>query len=107
MKITTWADIEAENLLIKAGVVPMTTKQHSPTQSGNYIIALAEKIKAQRLTLAIQKNSVKIIKTDETCHICNWTNVGLLNLGEPDKPKWTCQGCCKRILDVIEPQEEE
>jgi len=42
----TWADLQAENLLIKAGIVPMTTKQHLPTQSGDYIIAMAEKIKA-------------------------------------------------------------
>jgi transposase-like protein len=39
------------------------------------------------------------VKTDETCHICKWTNVSLINLGEPNKPRWTCQGCCKRMLE--------
>lgn len=38
----------------------------------------------------------------ETCHICGWTNVGLLNLGEPGLPKWICHPCCKRISDENE-----
>ena len=63
MTITfTMGDLQAENLLIKAGIVPTTTKQHLPTQSGDFIIALAEKIKAQRMTLAMQKNSEEEIK---------------------------------------------
>jgi len=37
--------------------------------------------------------------TDNICHICNWTNTSLINLGEPNEPRWTCQGCCKRLLD--------
>jgi len=53
----TMRDLQAENLLIKARIAPMTTKQHCPIHSGDFIIALAEKIKAQRLTLAMQKNS--------------------------------------------------
>lgn len=36
-----------------------------------------------------------------TCCLCNWTNVRLLNLGEPSKPRWTCHGCCKRMLDAL------
>lgn len=37
-----------------------------------------------------------------TCCLCNWTNVNLLNLGEPGAPRWTCHGCCKRMLDTLE-----
>lgn len=37
-----------------------------------------------------------------TCCLCNWTNVNLLNLGEPGTPRWTCHGCCKRMLDALE-----
>jgi len=58
----TMRDLQAENLLIKARIAPMTTKQHCPIHSGDYIIALAEKIKAQRMTLAMQKNSEGEIK---------------------------------------------
>ena len=36
------------------------------------------------------------------CCICKWTNVSLLNLGEPGSPRWTCHGCCKRMLDALE-----
>ncbi len=35
-----------------------------------------------------------------TCSECNWTNVFLLNLGEPGKPRWVCQGCCKRAVET-------
>ena len=63
MTITfTMGDLQAENLLIKARIAPMTTKQHCPIHSGDFIIALAEKIKAQRMTLAMQKNSEGEIK---------------------------------------------
>jgi hypothetical protein len=37
-----------------------------------------------------------------TCGICKWTNVSLLNLGEPGNPRWTCHGCCKRMLEALE-----
>jgi hypothetical protein len=37
-----------------------------------------------------------------TCCLCKWTNVSLLNLGEPGSPRWTCHGCCKRMLDALE-----
>lgn len=37
-----------------------------------------------------------------TCCLCNWTNTNLLNLGEPGKPRWTCHGCCRRMLDALE-----
>ena len=33
------------------------------------------------------------------CSVCNWTNVGCINLGEFGKPRWVCQGCCKRALE--------
>ena len=32
----------------------------------------------------------------------NWTNINLLNLGEPGTPRWTCHGCCKRMLEALE-----
>lgn len=35
------------------------------------------------------------------CSICNWTNVSLINLGEPNKPRMVCQGCCKRALETM------
>jgi len=28
--------------------------------------------------------------------------VDLINLGEPEKPRWICHGCCKRIIDRLE-----
>ena len=34
------------------------------------------------------------------CCICNWVNVGTANLGDHEKSKWVCQGCCKRLLEV-------
>lgn len=37
-----------------------------------------------------------------TCCLCNWTNVSLLNLGEPGAPRWVCHGCCKRMLDALQ-----
>ena len=37
-----------------------------------------------------------------TCCICKWTNVSLLNLGEHGSPRWTCHGCCKRMLAALE-----
>ena len=36
-----------------------------------------------------------------TCSECHWTNTNLLNLGEPDKPRWVCHGCCKRGFDKL------
>ncbi|MCX6780345.1 MAG: hypothetical protein NT034_04185 [Candidatus Magasanikbacteria bacterium] len=39
------------------------------------------------------------IPLDVTCSECNWTNVGLWNLGESGKPRWVCQGCAKRSVD--------
>jgi hypothetical protein len=37
-----------------------------------------------------------------TCCLCKWTNVNLLNLGEPGEPRWMCHGCCKRMLEALE-----
>lgn len=34
----------------------------------------------------------------QTCSICQWTNVGLKNYGEPGKPRWVCQTCCYQIV---------
>ncbi len=39
----------------------------------------------------------------KTCSVCNWTNVSLLNLGEPGDPRWVCPGCCKRAFDQTQP----
>lgn len=38
-----------------------------------------------------------------TCAVCNWTNVSLLNLGEPGDLRWVCPGCCKRAFDQVKP----
>lgn len=35
----------------------------------------------------------------QSCCICDWSNSGLLNLGEPGKPRWVCHGCIKREFD--------
>ena len=37
-----------------------------------------------------------------SCSICNWTNVSLINLGEPNKPRMVCQGCCKRAVETMD-----
>jgi len=34
------------------------------------------------------------------CSECNWTNVSILNLGEFNKPRWVCHGCCKRAIET-------
>lgn len=39
----------------------------------------------------------------KTCSVCNWTNISLLNLGEPGDPRWVCPGCCKRAFDQTQP----
>ena len=36
------------------------------------------------------------------CSECRWTNVSLLNLGEPGKPRMVCHGCCKRMLEAVD-----
>ena len=37
-----------------------------------------------------------------SCSLCNWTNVSLINLGEPNKPRMVCQGCCKRAVEAMD-----
>jgi len=50
----TQADLEAHYLLRDAGEISLTTNNRvTPIQSGNKIIELAEKIKAQRLAKAM------------------------------------------------------
>jgi uncharacterized protein YvpB len=34
-----------------------------------------------------------------TCCICNWTNDGLINIGEFGKPQYVCLGCIKRQFE--------
>ena len=43
------------------------------------------------------------------CSVCNWTNSpgSVWNLGEPGKPRWVCQGCCKRALERATAAEAE
>lgn len=38
----------------------------------------------------------------DRCSVCDWTNVGLLNLGEPNAAKWICHACIKRESDSAE-----
>jgi hypothetical protein len=42
-----------------------------------------------------------VIKGREwVCESCNWTTIGLLNLGEPNETeRWMCHGCIKRLYD--------
>jgi hypothetical protein len=41
------------------------------------------------------------------CSVCNWTNVGLLNVSEPGKtPVWICHGCIKRMYDERKEMQE-
>lgn len=34
------------------------------------------------------------------CPVCNWTNTGLMNYGEPGKPRWMCHGCAARAIQA-------
>lgn len=44
---------------------------------------------------------------DKTCQQCNWTNVGCLNLGEPNGESfWMCHGCIKRMRDEFKATRE-
>lgn len=36
------------------------------------------------------------------CSECGWTNVGLVNLGEPEQPRMVCMGCCKRAIEALD-----
>jgi hypothetical protein len=36
------------------------------------------------------------------CSECGRTNVNLLNLGAPSKPRMVCHGCCKRTLEAVD-----
>ena len=36
------------------------------------------------------------------CSECGWTNVNLLNLGEPGSPRMVCHGCLKRALEAVD-----
>jgi hypothetical protein len=41
-----------------------------------------------------------MMEPNETiCSECHWTNVSLLNYGNPGEPRWICHGCCKRIIE--------
>lgn len=37
----------------------------------------------------------------QTCQVCNWTNVGCLNVGEFGHPKWICHGCIARAIKEL------
>ena len=52
----TWGEVEAQELLSIANIIPMTTDNgKDPSWAGNYIIALAEKIKAERAVISMNK----------------------------------------------------
>ncbi len=52
----TWGELEAQRLLTDVGIIPMTTdNDKDPSWAGNYIIALSEKIKAERAVAAMNK----------------------------------------------------
>lgn len=52
----TWGEVEAQELLSIANIIPMTTdNKKDPSWAGNYIIALSEKIKAERAVAAMNK----------------------------------------------------
>ena len=51
-----WAEFEAYELLTEVGVIPMSTDNTKDASwAGNYIIALAEKIKAERAVATMNK----------------------------------------------------
>jgi len=61
MKITR-ADMEAEALLTKAGIIPIDTSlKHTAIDSGDYIILLAEKIKIERLRAYVPHFEVELM----------------------------------------------
>jgi hypothetical protein len=37
-----------------------------------------------------------------SCSVCSWTNVSLLNLGNPGTPRMVCIGCCKRAVEALD-----
>ena len=39
-------------------------------------------------------------RLDIKCNECNWTNVGLINIGEPNSPRMICLGCVKRAIEM-------
>ncbi len=54
-EVSSIADLAAYQLLFEANIIPMSTDcKWTCVSAGNYIIELAEKIKAQRLGIAIQ-----------------------------------------------------
>lgn len=51
---------------------------------------------------SMHRQLVESWKSDatETCAVCKWTNIGCLNLGNPNEiPIWMCHGCIKREHD--------
>ena len=38
----------------------------------------------------------------ERCPVCEWTNINLMNYGEPGKSRWMCHGCAARGLAAAE-----
>lgn len=56
-QIYTHSELEAQTLLLHAGIVGLSTSSEraSPHWSGNYIIALAEKIKAERAVVGMKE----------------------------------------------------
>jgi hypothetical protein len=54
--IYTHSEIKAYLILMQVGQIPMATNNtHTPHSAGNYIIALAEAIKAERAVVAMRE----------------------------------------------------
>jgi hypothetical protein len=51
--IATWAELEAVRLLIRAGEIAMSSEVINYNKEADRIILLAEKIKAERATVAM------------------------------------------------------
>ena len=46
--------------------------------------------------------SVSSSHASTVCSECGWTNVSLMNMGEPGRPRMVCQGCLKRALEAVD-----
>ena len=46
--------------------------------------------------------SVSSSHASTVCSECGWTNVSLLNMGEPGRPRMVCHGCLKRALEAVD-----
>ena len=54
-QLITFAEIEAGNLCVRAGVVPMSTSRNATKEGADYVLALAERIKNERMAMLMQQ----------------------------------------------------